>query len=72
MRLEGSAVSFSDNLTGNSEHRLTSHSPPIGPARIATYYDGGPEYFGVGPKFIESRMKGRFDKTTVILMGCDA
>ncbi len=42
-----------------------------GPLGIATYVDGGPEYFGVGPKFIESRMNGRFGDTTVILMGCD-
>jgi len=38
---------------------------------VATYYEGGPQVFGISPKFIESSMKGRFDATTVILMGCD-
>ncbi len=35
------------------------------------YYDGGQEWFVVGPKFIERSMRGRFDKTSVIMMGCD-
>jgi hypothetical protein len=38
---------------------------------VAAYYEGGPQVFGISPKFIESSMKGRFDDTTVILMGCD-
>ena len=42
-----------------------------GPLGVASSYEGGPEYFGIGPTFIESRMKGRFDDTTVVLMGCD-
>lgn len=42
-----------------------------GPIGIASSYEGGPEYFGVGPSFIESSMNGEFDDTLVILMGCD-
>lgn len=42
-----------------------------GPIGVASSYDGGPEYFGVGPTFIESSMNGEFDDTLVILMGCD-
>lgn len=42
-----------------------------GPVGVASSYEGGPEYFGVGPTFIESRMNGEFDDTLVILMGCD-
>jgi len=30
-----------------------------------------PKYFGVKPGFIASSTRGRFDKTTVILMGCN-
>jgi len=30
-----------------------------------------PRYFGITPTFIESSMKGKFDDTTIILMGCD-
>jgi hypothetical protein len=51
----------------------TKHAEEVrgGPLGIATYYDGGPQYFGIGPTFIKSSMKGKFDDTTVILMGCD-
>jgi len=36
-----------------------------------SYYEGGPEYFGVMPGFIKSSAKGKFQGTTIILMGCD-
>jgi len=42
-----------------------------GPLGVASTYEGGPEYFGIGPTFVESRMNGKFDDTTIILMGCD-
>ena len=35
------------------------------------YYEGGQEWFVVAPKFIERSMRGRFDDTLVIMMGCD-
>jgi len=38
---------------------------------IVSYNEGGPEYFGIAPDFVRSSMSGRFDETTVILMGCD-
>jgi hypothetical protein len=38
---------------------------------VATYYEGGPQVFGISPKFIESSMKGSLGGATVILMGCD-
>jgi len=40
----------------------------LGPA---SYYEGGPQYFGVAPTFMESNTRGKFDDATVILMGCD-
>ena len=43
----------------------------MGPLGIAMTDEDAPKYFGIGPKFIESRMNGKFDDTTVILMGCD-
>jgi hypothetical protein len=42
-----------------------------GQVGAASYYEGGPQVFGISPKFIKSSMNGRFDDTTVILMGCD-
>jgi len=38
---------------------------------VVSYYEGGPEYFGIAPEFVRSSMKGKFDDTTVIMMGCD-
>jgi hypothetical protein len=37
----------------------------------ATYYEGASPLFGIGPDFIRYSMRGRFDKTLIILMGCD-
>lgn len=36
----------------------------------ASYYDGGSQYFGIVPAFIQSMMVGKFDGATVVLMGC--
>jgi len=32
---------------------------------------GGPKYFGVGPEFIESAVRGSFDGAVVVMMGCN-
>lgn len=37
----------------------------------SSYYEGGAQYFGIVPAFIESSMKGRFHGATIVLMGCD-
>ena len=39
---------------------------------IVSYYEGGPEYFGITPQFVRSSMMGKFDGAVVIVMGCDA
>jgi len=36
-----------------------------------SYYKDGPQYFGIMPGFIKSSMKGDFQDTTIIVMGCD-
>ena len=35
------------------------------------YYEGGAESFVVGPRFVEYAMRGRFDDTLIVMMGCD-
>ncbi|MBI2912644.1 MAG: hypothetical protein HYY03_01850 [Chloroflexi bacterium] len=37
----------------------------------AVYYEGAEPLFGIGPRFIEESMEGRFDKTAIVMMGCD-
>ena len=37
---------------------------------FAQYSEHGPQYFGITAEFIESSMEGRFDGTTIVMMGC--
>lgn len=37
----------------------------------AQYYEGAPPLFGIAPGFITDSMRGSFDKTLVVMMGCD-
>jgi hypothetical protein len=37
----------------------------------ATYYEGAPPLFGIGPEFIAQSMRGSFDDALIVLMGCD-
>ena len=43
----------------------------IGRLGGARYYEGAPWLFGIGPDFITYSMRGSFDKTLIVLMGCD-
>lgn len=36
----------------------------------AFFEEGGKEYFGIVPEFVEKSMKGEFENTTIIMMGC--
>lgn len=36
-----------------------------------TYHEGSAAYFGIPPTFITESMRGNFDDTTIIMMGCD-
>jgi hypothetical protein len=38
---------------------------------MVSYYQDGPQYFGIMPGFIKSSMKGDFPDTTIVIMGCD-
>jgi len=37
----------------------------------AFFTEGGEEYFGIVPRFIEKSMKGEFENAIVIMMGCE-
>ena len=37
----------------------------------AFYYEGADPLFGIGPRFVEESMEGRFDDTLIVMMGCD-
>jgi hypothetical protein len=37
----------------------------------AFFTEGGDEYFGIVPKFVEESMRGKFKNTIIIMMGCE-
>ena len=37
----------------------------------ASYYEGAPPLFGIGPDFVSDSMEGRFNDTLIAMMGCD-
>jgi len=37
----------------------------------AEYYQGAPPLFGIGPDFVRHSMRGKFDSTLIVMMGCD-
>lgn len=37
----------------------------------AVYYEGADPLYGIGPRFIDDSMEGRFDDTLIVMMGCD-
>jgi hypothetical protein len=38
---------------------------------IVAFYSSGPTYFGISKEFILSSMRGNFQNTTIIMMGCN-
>jgi len=79
-----SGIEYSGNQTTGNVDLFTSE--PYDEDEAATTYfwdaiddrlvrvfftEGGPMYFGISPKFVESSMNGRFNNTTIIMMGCD-
>ena len=71
-REEGEPTSYVSLFT-NEPFSDTEHYEEAEAGRLsrARYYEGGPEYFAIVPDFIELSMTGRFDGTTMIVMGCD-
>ena len=71
-RDEGRPTGYVSLFTGepfdDKKHYEEREAKLLGRAR---YYDGSPEYFSIVPDFIELSMAGRFDDTTIIMMGCD-
>jgi hypothetical protein len=58
-------------FTGEPYSRDKYPDEPTGRLGKATYYEGAPPLFGIGPDFITYSMHGSFDKTLIVLMGCD-
>lgn len=37
----------------------------------SVYYEGADPLFGIGPDFVNYAMRGKFDDTLIVMMGCD-
>ena len=48
-----------------------SSGAPLDPAALIDAYRDAPTYFGIKPGFVKSSTKGKFPRSTVILMGCN-
>jgi len=59
------------NDTKYPDETFVAPGEPVARLGSAVYYKGAPPLFGIAPGFIKESMKGKFDDTTVILMGCD-
>ena len=60
------------SLFSNEPFSDTKYAPEKAAGLVgrASYYEGGAQYFGIVPAFIESSMTGSFDGATIVLMGC--
>ena len=51
------------------------HEQLTGQVVRVTFYEGEepkePSYFGIGPEFVKQSMNGKFQKTIIIMMGCN-
>jgi len=59
---------FSSEPYSAQEHISEQLTDQLAMARLTP---GGPLYFGLGKNFVESGMQGTFNKTTIIMMGCN-
>lgn len=71
-REEGEPTDYVSLFTGEPFSDIKHYEEAeAGRLSRARYYEDGPEYFAIVPDFIELSMTGRFDGTTIIVMGCD-
>jgi hypothetical protein len=70
---QGDETVSSISLFTNEPYSETKYAQEQAQGRLgaAFYEEGGPEIFGVLAGFIANSMKGRFDDTVVVMMGCD-
>lgn len=58
-------------FTGEPYSETKYSEEEIGRLGRGTYHEGAPPLFAISPDFIKYSMRGRFDNTLLIMMGCD-
>ncbi len=59
---------FTGELYDEDKHVAEQRKAQVGWSVMSS---GGPLYFGIGDKFVKERMKGKFNDTIIVMMGCD-
>ena len=60
---------FTNELYSTASHLQEQYAYELGVGSYPQIADGR-EYFSIVPEFVRARMRGRFDGTLVVLMGC--
>lgn len=66
----GSLDLFTSEPYSTTKYVYEQLTEQIGQAAFIPYSEGDPTYFAITPKFVRESMKGRFDNTIIIMMGC--
>ncbi len=61
---------FTSEPYSDSEYVWEREQGYIGSVAYFGDEEGGETYFGIGPAFVLERMNGRFDGSTIVMMGC--
>jgi hypothetical protein len=72
--VEGKAVLglFTSELYSDHKATTTYREDVLHQRLVRAFFtEGGDEYFGIVPKFVEESMEGKFEDTIVIMMGCE-
>jgi len=62
---------FTSERYRNNKYISDQMNDRIRPVAFEPYEQGDPVYFGVTAKFIRSSTKGSFDKSIIVMMGCE-
>ncbi len=62
-------VLFTSERFSETEHKDLYDDQQL--AQVGFYGENPDTYFGIAPKFVMNSMKGRFQSTIIIMMGCD-
>jgi hypothetical protein len=64
-------VLFTSERFNETEYEDLYNDQQLAQVGFYPYKPGDPTYFGIAPKFVRDSMKGRFQNTIIIMMGCN-
>jgi hypothetical protein len=64
-------IFFTSELYSTSEYLPEQLTDQLWEGQLGTGFVEGQTYFGISPEFVKKGMKGKFQNTTLIMMGCN-